>query len=173
MPPRGVEADEAGAGPTWFIYDGRVRLCAGIGARGTTIWIACAAAIVALTSCRRLPDEVYVPADAFRSRIEATTPQGRSATVRAGEWLTLSVSRTSGPWVRVRRAALAPGACWLAPAPPDHEAQVADNVTWTAAPNGAAEFDVGLREDHRRRVRFARSRRRPRGGTLRPRSPRR
>ena len=121
-----------------------------------TIWIACAAAIVALTSCRRLPDEVYVPADAFRSRIEATTPQGRSATVRAGEWLTLSVSRTSGPWVRVRRTALAPESCWLAPAPPDHEAQVADNVRWTAAPNGAAEFDVGLREDHSRRVRFAR-----------------
>ncbi len=131
----------------------------GLTLAGTTRWIgacACVAAMVAVTSCRRLPDEVYVPADVFRSRIVATTSQGRSATVRAGDWLTLSVSRTSGPWVRVRRAALDPGSCWLAPAPPDHEEQVADNVTWTAAPNGAAEFNLGLLEDHSRRVRFAR-----------------
>lgn len=94
---------------------------------GTTAWIgacACAAAIVALTSCRRLPDEVYVPAAGFRSRIVATTSQGRSATVRAGDWLTLSVSRTSGPWVRVRRATLAPESCWLAPAPGDERGLV-------------------------------------------------
>jgi hypothetical protein len=115
-------------------------------------------ALCVLTSCvqARAPERVFVPGKAFHHSVEVRTKQGRTAIVRVGEWLSLSASRSTGPWVEVGRESLGPDGCWVAPPPSEVEAEVADNVTWSAEPKGGADFNLGLLPDHSRRVLFSR-----------------
>jgi hypothetical protein len=97
---------------------------------------------------------VFVPGAPFKHVVDVRTSQGGAAEVRVGEWLTLHARRETGPWVAVERRSLGPDGCWVAPPPPEHEAEVADNVRWMAQPSSRGEFNLGILEDHTRRVRF-------------------
>lgn len=118
-----------------------------------------ALALFVLTSCvlpGATPDRVFVPGNSFKHTVEVGTQQGRTAVVHVGEWLSLSASRSTGPWEEVARESLAPEGCWVARAPSEIEEEVADNVTWSTEPKGVAEFNLELLPDHSRRVRFRR-----------------
>jgi hypothetical protein len=110
---------------------------------------------VLLVACARQPERVFVPGTPFRHVVEVRTSQGLVADVRVGEWLTLHARRETGPWVGVERKSLGPEGCWVAPTPPEKEAEVADNLAWTAQPAGPGEFNMGILSDHTRRVRFS------------------
>ena len=117
-------------------------------------------ALFVLTSCvgqGAAPEHVFVPGKSFKHSVKVSTQQGGTAVVRVGEWLSLSASRSTGPWVEVGRESLGPEGCWVARAPSAVEDEVADNVTWSTEPKGVAEFNLGLLPDHSRRVRFRRA----------------
>ena len=99
-------------------------------------------------------ERVFVPGKPFQHVVEVRTNQGTTARVRVGEWLTLYGRRSTGPWIAVERESLGTDGCWVAPPPPEEEAQVADNLSWSSEPAGSAEFNPGLLPDHARRVRF-------------------
>ena len=108
-----------------------------------------------VTACSSAPERVFVPGKPFTHVVEVRTDQGAAAGIRAGEWLTLSATRATGPWVEVERKSLGPDGCWVAPPPPAREGQVADELTWSAQPTGQAEFNLGAPGDRSRRVRFS------------------
>ena len=112
-------------------------------------------ALLLLAACTSPPDRVFVPGTPFRHLVDVRTSQGPSADARVGEWITLHARRTTGPWTNVDRKSLGPDGCWVAPAPPPEETEVAADLSWSADPQ-AGEFDDGLRDDHTRRVRFTR-----------------
>ena len=112
------------------------------------------ASLTLAAACERQPERVFVPGAPFRHVVEVRTSQGVSADVRAGEWLTLHARRGTGPWVEVERKSLGPAGCWVAPAPLEEEAEVADNLHWTARP-ATGEFNLEILGDHTRRVRFS------------------
>jgi hypothetical protein len=117
-----------------------------------------ALALFVPTSCIRqgaAPERVFVPGKSFKHSVEVRTQQGDTAIVHVGEWLSLSASRSTGPWIEVDRESLGPEGCWVAPPPSGVEDEVADNVTWSTEPKGVAEFNLGLLPDHGRRVRFS------------------
>ena len=111
--------------------------------------------LLLFAACTPPPERVFVPGQSFRHVIEVRTPHGAAAKVRVGEWLTLNARRVTGPWMEVQRKSLGPDGCWVAPAPPAEEAEVADNLHWTALPAGRADFNLEILEDHTRRVRFS------------------
>jgi hypothetical protein len=113
-----------------------------------------AALSLLLVACWQQPERVFVPGKPFTHAIYVRTAQGPAASVRVGEWLTLHAVRETGPWVEVQRRSLGPDGCWVAPPPPPEESEVADNVHWTGQPEGKAEFNVTILDDHTRRVRF-------------------
>lgn len=125
----------------------------GLGGNGRTFGVL--ALLMLLMACARPPERVFVPGEPFEHVVEVGTPQGVAASIRVGEWLTLQGRRSTGPWIAVERASLGPDGCWVAPPPPDEEPQVADNLNWTAEPAGKAEFNLGILNDHTRRVRFS------------------
>ena len=96
-----------------------------------------------------------MPGPAFKHEVEVRTTQGQSAQVRVGEWLDLHGRRSTG--AAGGRGAQEPRSdgCWVAPPPAAEEPQVADDLTWTAQPEGKAEFNLGILADHARRVRFS------------------
>jgi len=106
-------------------------------------------------ACSPPPELVFVPGQPFSHVIDVSTAQGAAATLRVGEWLILHARRATGPWVEVQRKSLGAEGCWVAPPPPAEEAEVADNIHWTAQPEGKAEFNLEIRSDHTRRVRFS------------------
>jgi hypothetical protein len=116
---------------------------------------AAVALVTMLVACSIPPDRVFVPGKPFTHVIEVRTEQGAAADIRVGDWLTLHGRRSTGPWIEVDRKSLGPDGCWVAPPPPAVEAQVADDLTWTAEPKDNAEFNSGVRPDHARLVRFA------------------
>ena len=111
---------------------------------------------VLLIGCSGEPQRVYVPGDGYRESIEVTTEQGPAATVDVDEPLVLHATRRTGPWVAVERSGLAKDACRLEQPPEPTETEVADNVRWIADPAEGATFNLGLRDDHTRTVRFDR-----------------
>ena len=111
--------------------------------------------LMLLMACTRPPERVFVPGTPFKHLIEVRTSQGMTASVRMGEWLTLHGRRSTGPWVATERQSLGPDGCWVAPSPAEEEPEVADNLRWTTQPEGKAEFNLGILDDHTRRVRFA------------------
>ena len=96
-----------------------------------------------------------VPGPAFSESINLATEQGLRATVVAGESLILHASRRSGPWVAVGLETLPEGACWLARVPRDPEFEVADNIRWVVDPSESAKFNLGVRSNRTREVRFS------------------
>lgn len=114
-----------------------------------------AALLAVLAACSRQPERVFVPGQPFRHVVEVNTSQGLAADVRVGEWLTLHGRRETGPWVEVDRTSLGPDRCWVAPPPAEEEPEVADSLTWSTKPEGKGEFNLGILEDHTRRVRFS------------------
>ena len=101
------------------------------------------------------PSTVVVAGESFTQDIVAWTDQGDSARVRIDQPVRLFASRSSGPWVTVERATLPADACWLTRPPPEPEPSVADNLRWIADPPGAATYNLGIRPDHSRDVRFS------------------
>jgi hypothetical protein len=112
--------------------------------------------LVVMIACSPQPEQVFAPAKAFHHTVRATTTQGAEPSVRVGEPLTLQATRTSGPWVQIPRRSVPADGCWVAPPPPAEEPEVADNLHWVVEPDGQAVFDLGLRDDHTRVVRFSR-----------------
>jgi hypothetical protein len=108
-----------------------------------------------LAGCTKPPDRVFVPGSPFTHVVDVRTAQGATAEVRTGEWLSLHARRRTGPWTEVDRKSLGPDGCWVAPAPPSEEPEVATDLHWRADPPGAGQFDDGLRADRVRRVRFS------------------
>jgi hypothetical protein len=106
-------------------------------------------ALIALAACSPEPEHVYVPADDYVISVEISVP----AEGRVGEWLALSAQRRSGPWKRVRRAAVPPGFVPFGQPPPEFESEVAANLNWMTEPPGA-RFDVPLVPTDRRKVQF-------------------
>ena len=106
-------------------------------------------------SCSQDPSEVFVPGPSFSQSVQLSTAQGERATVRVEEPLILHAQRISGPWVEVARDSLAPDACWLVSPPPELEDEVAGNLRWLVEPPGSVTFNVELRLDFTREVRFS------------------
>lgn len=106
-------------------------------------------------ACSRDVSVVFVPGESFRQSIQISTEQGEQATVKVGQPLVLHASRTSGPWLAREQRSLPPDACWLASPPPEHEVEVADNLKWSVDQPGVATFNVGLRSERTREVRFS------------------
>jgi hypothetical protein len=78
-------------------------------------------------------------------------PSASVLKVQQGETVVLRVERqTSGNWKRVSRDELTRGQCWVYRPPPEHEAEVADNVKWEVAPEWAVRFNGEYRLDHTR-----------------------
>jgi hypothetical protein len=111
--------------------------------------------VMLLMACARQPERVFVPGTPFRHVVEVRTSQGVAANIRVGEWLILHGRRSTGPWTVTERRALGPDGCWVAPSPAEEEPQVADNLKWTAQPEGKADFNLDILTDHTRRVRFS------------------
>jgi len=84
------------------------------------------------------PMFVFVPADDYHISVQITIPQ--EAVV--GEWVPLKAERRSGPWKRVKLSEVLPETPWFAQPPPEHELEVASNLSWITEPPGAARFDV-------------------------------
>jgi hypothetical protein len=112
-------------------------------------------AVLLTVACSQEPSDVFVPGPSFSQSIHLSTAQGERATVRVEQPLVLHAQRNSGPWVAVKRGSLSPDSCWLASPPPDLEPEVAGNLRWLVEPPGAATFNVGLRLDYTREVRFS------------------
>ena len=106
-------------------------------------------------ACSQEPSEVFVPGPSFTQSIHVSTARGERATVRVEEPLVLHARRHSGPWVAAERASLPPGSCWLVSPPPDLEAEVAGSLKWLVEPPEAAAFNIELRLDSTREVRFS------------------
>jgi hypothetical protein len=106
-------------------------------------------------ACSQEPAHVFVPGASFRQSIRLWTDQGERATVGVGDALVLHAQRSSGPWIATERAALSADACWLVAPPEDPEPEVAGNLRWIVEPPGAATFNVDLRLDQTREVRFS------------------
>jgi len=116
-----------------------------------------AALLLILLACTpEPPSEVFVPGPGFVQTLRITTEQGDTARVRVDEPLVLHGQRSSGPWVRVEYASLAPDACWLVAPPDATEPEVAGNLRWLVEPEGDAKFNLGLRGDMTRDVAFRR-----------------
>jgi hypothetical protein len=112
--------------------------------------------LVFAVACSQEPSEVFVPGPSFSQSIRLATEHGERATVRVEQPLVLHAQRSSGPWVAVARASLPPDACWLVSPPAELEVEVAGNLRWLVEPPGAASFNVELRLDFTREVRFSR-----------------
>lgn len=110
---------------------------------------------VVLAACTSEPERVFVPGGSFEHQVEVSTSQGAAATVHVGEDLVLHARRLSGPWKEVARKDLAQDACWVGGPPERVEREVADNIQWIVSPEGQATFNLDLREDHTRTVRFS------------------
>ena len=113
-------------------------------------------AVLLTAACSREPSEVFVPGPSFSQSIRLSTAQGERATVRVEQPLILHAQRTSGPWIAAERASLPPDACWLVSPPADTEPEVAGNLRWLVEPPDSATFNVQLRLDQTREVRFSR-----------------
>ena len=113
------------------------------------------AAALLNVACWHEPSEVFVPGPTFSQSIRLSTAQGDHAIVGVGQPLALHAQRRSGPWVLAQRASLPPDSCWLVSAPPEIEPEVAGSLRWLVEPPGAATFNVELRLDQTREVRFS------------------
>ena len=111
-------------------------------------------AVLGASCSENVPAHVVIPGESFSQSIVASSDQGDTAHVRVNEWLTLRAIRTSGPWIHVARSDLRDDTCWLTRPPPDPEPAVADNLRWIVEPEGKAVFNLGIRPDHSRGVRF-------------------
>lgn len=126
--------------------DARIRLHA----------LLCAICAIAplVSACGRDASVVYVPGGSFEEELFLTTSRGQAPRVRVGEPLVLHAQRRSGPWFPVPQRDVEEGQCSLTTLPPQLEPEVAASVRWIVVPEGHATFDVGLREDGTREVRF-------------------
>lgn len=100
------------------------------------------------------PEVVYVPGATFREALFIAADRGPVIRARVGEPIVLSAQRRSGPWVAVESSEVPEGTCTFTSPPVELEAEVADNVRWIVLPEGAASFNLGLREDRTRVVTF-------------------
>lgn len=113
------------------------------------------ALVVSLPGCGGDSDRVvYVPGSAFQEALFIAAQRGPVIRAGVGEPVILSAQRRSGPWRAVRAAEVPEGGCFLESPPLELEVEVADNITWTVTPEGAATFNTGIRDDRRRVVTF-------------------
>jgi hypothetical protein len=112
-------------------------------------------AALIVVACSYEPSEVFVPGPGFSQSIRLSTAQGERGIVEVGQPIVLHAQRRSGPWVVAERASLPPDACWLVSAPPELETEVAGSLRWFVEPPGAATFNLELRLDQTRDVRFS------------------
>jgi hypothetical protein len=109
-----------------------------------------------LLACSDDPPILYVPGEQFRETVQISTGGGASPIIGVDEPLTLHARRTAGPWIAIPRAELGDRRCPWNVAPPEVEAEVADNVRWLVQPDSAsAVFNLKISKDHTRNVRFS------------------
>jgi hypothetical protein len=106
------------------------------------------ATLLAIAGCKQQGPSVYV----LESPQTVTLiPSASALKVRQGETVVVRVERrTSGKWKRIARDELIRGQCWVYRPPPEHEAEVADNVKWEVVPEWAVSFNSEYRLDHTR-----------------------
>ena len=106
------------------------------------------AALMLVAGCEQQGPWVYV----LESPQQVTLkPSASALKVQPGETIVLRVERqTAGNWKRIPRDELTRGQCWLYRPPPEHEAEVADNVKWEVVPEWAVRFNTEYRLDHTR-----------------------
>jgi hypothetical protein len=103
-----------------------------------------------LQGCDRTPDDVFVLNSPQAVELAASAS---ARSVPIGEPVVLFAERrTKGSWRRIPSKELKPGQCWIAALPPEREAEVSDNLHWRVEPEGAAKFNVNVRQDHTRTV---------------------
>jgi hypothetical protein len=91
----------------------------------------------------------FVPGGGYSCTVKISLP--KDATVQ--EWIPLKASRTSGPWIRVRRSDVKDEASAFPKQPPAFEDDVQANLSWFTDPPGAARFDVATLEGVKREPR--------------------
>ncbi|MAT38237.1 MAG: hypothetical protein CL946_01395 [Ectothiorhodospiraceae bacterium] len=107
-----------------------------------------------LPACREaVPEYIWVPGEDFEERL---TVRAEQDTVRVGEALILHAQRENSGFVRVKTDIENEPACWWREEPPKFESEVAQNVTWYIEPDDEGKFNLGLRADGSRTVKFAR-----------------
>lgn len=79
---------------------------------------------------------VFVPGDDFSVSLEIAV----QAEAAAGEWITVSAKRRSGPWKRVKHTETPKGGIWFTSRPRELEPEVAENVWWETEPSFSARF---------------------------------
>lgn len=98
-----------------------------------------------------IPESVYIPAEGFQQTVVILAS---ASTAYVDEPVTLSATRSTGPWHHVEFAAVPIGTCWKRTPPPTFEAEVAGNLSWELEPAGISRFDGG-RLDGTRQVVFS------------------
>ncbi len=98
------------------------------------------------------PEFVYVPGESVQEEVRISAA---STTVKVGESVILHGSRETRGLFRVEYKSLPEGACWWRSEPLAYESEVADNLRWTVDRTGSATFNVDLRKDHTREVKFS------------------
>ena len=118
------------------------------------------AGLVALAGCPdpdEVPEQVYVPASDYAQSLSIAMLGDSTHPPRAGEWVTLTAQRRTGPWRLVSRDSANLEQCWWRRPPDASEPEVAANVHWRATPAVDATFDDPEPPEMKRRVRFARA----------------
>jgi hypothetical protein len=83
-----------------------------------------------------LPEYVFAAGEGFSVSLEIVAP----TEAIAGEPITVSAKRRTGPWKRVRSAEVPMGVMSFANKPVELEPEVAENVWWETEPPSSARF---------------------------------
>jgi hypothetical protein len=115
------------------------------------------AALVAgllVTGCSGESGPAFIAGQGYAETIEISTHLGPTPVLTVGAPLVLHARRTSGPWVQADLTTVS-SSCWWAAPPPSVEPEVADNIRWISSPEAPARFNLDLRPDRTREVRFS------------------
>jgi hypothetical protein len=95
----------------------------------------------------------YVPGAGFEQELEVELRLPEDRPIAVGEWVDISASRRSGPWVLEDTAAPGRPACRRI-SPVTEEYEVAEKVSWRVEPAGQASFGNARPPDLTRQIRF-------------------
>src|SRR5262245_10189308 len=91
-----------------------------------------------LAGCSHSEDQrLFVPGPGYTCEVKISLPHE----AKAGEWIDLKASRTSGPWVQVAKNDVEKGVRAISKEPPPVEENVQANLSWDIDPPGHAEMN--------------------------------
>jgi hypothetical protein len=107
-----------------------------------------------VAACSAESGPAFVAGPGYVETIEISTDRGSAPTLTVGAPLILRARRTSGPWVAADPDTVG-SSCWWGVPPPPVEPEVADNIRWVSSPDAPARFNLAVRADRTREVRFS------------------